>query len=192
MHLTTYAVAGEFFYHTVAVLFAMILHGGANITDTTPRECCLDTFIEALLRDTKQLLDFVAHISHAESVGGVATKSVEESSTVDGNDVAITKLAIIRQAVYHTFVDRGTDATRERFGSGNVGGKTFEGGRGTMITNVLLGQGVQLFNGHARLHNFGDLGQCCAYQTIGCAQQVDFFFCLQIDHPSGILLSLVI
>ena len=92
----------------------------------------------------------------------------------------------------HTFVDRGADATGEGFGTGNVGGEPFEGGDCTVIANVLLGQGVQCFDGHTWLHNFSDFGQCCADQSIGGAQQVDFFFCLQIDHPSGVLLTLVV
>ena len=95
VHLATDAVTGELTNHTVALSFAMVLYGCADVANATPGKGGLDAEVEALFGDTKQLLDFVAHLTDTECVGGVAAKPVEVGSTVDGDYIAVAENTFI-------------------------------------------------------------------------------------------------
>ena len=172
----------EFSYHPVAFRLAVLLHSSTDVADSVSGKGCRDAAVETFLRSTEQATGFLIHLSDTECIAGVTTESVKTGTTVHRYDVTVFKGDIVRYAMDDHIVDRRAQACRKRFCPCKAGRKTLERGSCTVVADKLFGQCVQLSGCDTRPHNFRDFGKCCANQQIGFAQQLDFFFCLQINH----------
>ena len=150
MHLMTDAVSCQFTDDTIALCFAVVLHRTADISKMSSRDSIFNTFIERLLCRAKQVFDFLANLSHAESVARIATESVKERTAVDGYDVTILEDGLsIGYTVHDDVVYRSTDAGRKRPSVWIR--ESLEGRNGSVVTDEFVCDLIQTKGRYTRL-----------------------------------------
>lgn len=128
MHLTADAVSHKFSNNAVTLGLAMALDSMTYISQPTPGEGGVNGFVKALFGGTKKSFSLFCHLTDTESVGRVATKSIEESAAVYRHDVAILKWAIVGDTVDDYPIDRGTNRRGKGLAPGIPSGKPLKVG----------------------------------------------------------------
>ncbi len=85
----TDAMTGKLANHRIATLLAVFLHGVTDMTDTITGTGLLDAQIEALLGGAQQAKHLLIDIADREGVAAVAIETIEDSTTVTTDDIAI-------------------------------------------------------------------------------------------------------
>ena len=186
MHLPTNTVTGKFADNSVALGLAVVLNGTADVTDMATSCRLGNAPVERLLRDTQQTLDIFSDLTDTERVAGVATETVEQCATVDGDDVTLAEDGLgVRNAMNHDIVHRGANAGGKRPSIGI--GETLESGNCSIVTNKLVGNLIQLEGRYTRLNMFRQFAKGSTNKLVGPAHQHDFVFSLQKDLHAGLV-----
>ena len=189
VHLPAYAVSSELANDAILMVFAVILDGGADVTQMVTGLCGLDTEVEGLLRDLQQLRHFLADLAHTERVAGVAVESVKQRTAVNRDDVTLLQhRLLIGHSMNDDIIYRSTDAGGKR-PSIRIG-ETFEGRNGSMVTDELIGYLVQMEGRYTRLDMFCQFAKGLSNQLVGLAHQLYLIFSLQVYLHRRRLVSL--
>ncbi len=173
-------MAHKLTYYTETSLFTMLLHSITHITDTLTRQCGLNTQIKRLLGYTKKSFHLFGNFTYTERVARVSIISVQQSPTINRDDITFFKWLIIGNAMNYTIIHRSTDCSR-KWAAIRIG-ESFKRRNCTVVSYKLVSNPIQSGSSHARFNCPTYLGQRFGYQLICCTKQFYFIFCLKKYH----------
>ncbi len=171
----TDAVATVITHHGEPGLLDDGLDHGADLGDAHARAHLLDGGVEALLRNLAELTTQRGGLAHDKHGGGVAVVAILDDGDVEVDDVAITQLLVVRDAMADHIVHRGADG----FGEAVV----VERSRDSLlhINDVVVAKGVQFVSGDACFDMGRNHDQHIGGQLAGNAHLFNLFRCLDFN-----------
>ena len=180
VHLATDAMTGQFAHNTISLCLAVVLHSTADITQMISCHRLLNAKVKRLLSCLEQLFDLVGDLTYAERIARVAIELIQERPAVDRDDVSLFQdCALIRYAMHHDVIHRRTDAGRKRPSIWIR--EPLERRDGTMISDELVRDLVQLEGRYSRLDMFCQFAKRLTNKLVSLAHQLNLIFSLQVD-----------
>src|SRR5690606_13985926 len=93
-------------YNAISVADHMVLHGVSNITHALAGNGLCYAQMECLQSYTKQLIHLCSYFAHSKCIGRVTNVAIQINTTVDRNNVSITKFIVTGNTMHHLVVDR--------------------------------------------------------------------------------------
>ena len=154
----------------------MLLHSVPDIADAMSGLCLCDPFIKSFLGYSEKPLRLGSDLPNRERIRGIAIKPLHKRAAVYRNHVSVLQDDLGRgNPVHDLLVDRYAERVRETV----VPQKSRNG---SVASDEVLGDPVQLEGRHSRANVLGQLGQRSADQPVVLTEQLDLFRRFKVYH----------